>query len=75
MGVALRTSGEGYEEVIDLDTGERAYVHRLVALARGDPRRVVRSDVHHRSGVQWDNRPANLSCRRPHEHRARHLNG
>jgi hypothetical protein len=71
-GVRLGVSGEGYT-VVHGPEGERFYVHRLVAVAHYEPRRVVRCDIHHRDGVKCHNAPENLSPRRPWEHRTANL--
>lgn len=52
MTKTLMTSGEGYEEVTDGE--ERAYVHRLTAVAEYGFDAVTDMDVHHKE--MWDGR-------------------
>jgi len=57
--IQFNTVGEGYEEVVTPE-GERAYIHRLVAVAEYGFDAVVGNDIHHSNGVTWDNRPGNV---------------
>lgn len=63
MGTRVRppsvwTDTCGYE-VVEPD-GDRAPIHRLVAVAEYGFDAVADNDVHHRNNVPWDNRPSNL---------------
>jgi hypothetical protein len=47
-------------------------IHRLAAVAWFGYEAVVGKDVHHVSGIPWDNREDNLEPLDPSEHRRRH---
>jgi hypothetical protein len=53
-------------------------VHRLVAVANGEPLEKVFSGgeyhVHHKNGVPWDNRPENLELMTKSDHHSLHNN-
>lgn len=76
MAKTLTTNGGGYEEVTD--GKERAYLHRLTAVAEFGFDAVADMDVHHLE--MWDGRsvpflnaPDWLSPENPEEHRLEHL--
>lgn len=71
------TTGAGYVEARTRYRGtlDRVYIHQLLAIAEGaDPHDVFGggTHVHHHSGVEWDNRPDNVSLLTPAEHKAAH---
>jgi hypothetical protein len=66
---------EGYTYISTQFGDERWYVpiHRLVAVAEFGIEAVQEStDVHHRNGVPWDNRPENLGLMDHAEHARMH---
>jgi hypothetical protein len=70
----LRIDKDGYllwREYHD-GTRNRVLVHRLVAVAEYGFDAVADNDVHHKNGVQFDNRPSNLEPLDPSEHRRIH---
>lgn len=44
------------------------FVHRLLAVAEYGFEAVVGNDVHHKNGIQWDNRPSNIELLDHAEH-------
>lgn len=77
--VSYRTEAQhGYEQIkVSVDGATKTvHVHQLVAIREGaDPHKVFSSgtyNVHHKNGVQWDNRPDNLECVSSKEHSERH---
>ncbi|MFB6205744.1 MAG: HNH endonuclease [Haloglomus sp.] len=60
------SSNQGYELIWHDDHCVRH--HRLLAVAEHGIDAVADSEVHHRSGVHWDNRPDNLELVAPDEH-------
>ncbi|WP_226043428.1 HNH endonuclease signature motif containing protein [Natrinema sp. DC36] len=54
---------------------DKVYVHRLLAVAEYGFEEVVSKEIHHRNGVQWDNRPENLEVLTPADHRRLHHGG
>ena len=55
----------------------RVAVHQLLAISEGaDPRKIFSNGqyhVHHRNGIPWDNRPANIEVLSREEHARRHF--
>lgn len=76
----LEQRGDGYRRWRSWEPTEGreryVYVHQLLAIAEGaDPSRVFSGGewaVHHRNGLKWDNRPANLELREGDRHIAEH---
>lgn len=64
---------KGYTRLIHGD-GEFA-IHRLIAVAEYGYDTVVDNEIHHESGVGWDNRPSNIRPIEPGEHTALHSAG
>lgn len=66
----------GYAAWRDYDPDERrevyVAVHRLLAVAMFGFHEMDGKHVHHRNGVKWDNRPANLELRTPTDHAKHH---
>jgi len=64
------TRKDGYEEIRTQfnDDQYHVLVHRLVAVAQFGYEKVSDMHVHHESGIQWDNRPDNLSLVTNSEH-------
>lgn len=60
------STNQGYELIWHGDHCVRH--HRLLAVAEHGFDAVADKDVHHRNGVHWDNRPANLTLVDPSEH-------
>jgi len=76
MPKTLMTDGEGYEEVTDGE--DRAYLHRLVAVAEYGFDAVADMDVHHKEifdgrSVPFANAPEWVEPKDPMEHRIGHL--
>lgn len=70
----LRTSGEGYEYVVEERGGTPAYIHRLVAVAEyGFDAVTSDKDVHHEISVPWYNSGENLVVEDAYTHRVAHL--
>lgn len=70
----LRTSGEGYEYVVEERGGTPAYIHRLVAVAEyGFDAVTADDDVHHEISVPWYNSSENLRVENWYDHRTAHL--
>lgn len=65
----------GYAYWQDGHGGEKnsVYIHRLLAVAEHGFDAVADSEVHHKNGVGWDNRPDNIEPLTPKEHRQRHI--
>jgi len=55
----FNTVGDGYEEARDPE-GERVYIHRLIAVAEYGFDAVAGNDIHHKTGIPWDNRLSNV---------------
>ncbi|SEO73001.1 HNH endonuclease [Halorientalis persicus] len=70
----FRTNNLGYEEIRNEYQGERdsVLIHRLMAVAECGFDAVAGKDVHHENGIQWDNRPRNLSLMTRSEHVSEH---
>lgn len=71
------TDNDGYERVVARcgDQTRVVRVHQLVTIVHGeDPHIVFDNDtvVHHRNGVPWDNRPANLQVMTIEDHVSHH---
>ena len=71
---SLRVDKDGYRRWRVYHDGDYhgVAVHRLAAVAEYGFSRVAGRDVHHKNGVPWDNRPANLEPMDPSEHRRLH---
>lgn len=71
---SLRVDKDGYALWREYYDGEynRVAVHRLAAVAEYGFSAVVGRDVHHKNGIQFDNRPSNLEPMDPSEHRRHH---
>lgn len=51
----------GYEyAVCTLNQSDSIPIHRLVAVAEYGTEVVAESEIHHKNGIKWDNRPSNL---------------
>lgn len=69
----FKVNMNGYEVVRSWNrhTGrEEASMHRLLAYSMGLD--IKDKDVHHRNGVEWDNRPENIEALTRKEHRSIH---
>jgi len=64
----------GYPYWQDANSGEKesVYIHRLLAVAEYGYDKVSGSEVHHKNGIRWDNRPDNIEPLTPKEHREKH---
>lgn len=65
---------DGYERIATKYAGEqsRVYHHRLLAVAEHGFDAIRGKDVHHESGVPWDNRPGNLELLGKDDHQNVH---
>jgi transposase-like protein len=75
--VQYRTGSGGYVEVAAEVNGEtkRALVHQLIAIAEGaDPFDLFGGGhaIHHKNGLEWDNRASNLEVMGQSEHGKMH---
>lgn len=70
----LYTTANGYVEWKHEHDGDRygVYVHRLLAVAEHGFDAVAGNDIHHKNGVSWDNRPANLEPIDHADHASKH---
>ena len=74
--IRIDTKGNGYEEIQirTRDGIERLQHHRVLAYAWGNLDSPLFADdareIHHQSGIEWDNRESNLDALSPEEHRA-----
>lgn len=70
----FETRRDGYERWQTTVNGEcvDVLVHRLLAVSEFGLEAVCDKDVHHESGVPWDNRPSNLELLGRTEHIAHH---
>jgi len=66
---SLSMTGEGYEMWCDGE--DRVYVHRLLVVAEYGLD-ALSDDVHHHSGIPWDNRPENVKPMSRSEHQKEH---
>ncbi len=73
---AFRTEVDGYERwnFQSLYNNCQVRVHRLLAIAEYGVDEVVGKHVHHKNGIKWDNRPANIELLTPSEHMKLHAN-
>jgi len=69
------TKRDGYERVENTYCGdsERAYLHRLLAVAKYGLDELYGKEVHHRNGIPWDNRPENIGLMSEAEHQRHHV--
>jgi len=68
---SMTGSGYVYYRCRAAGTDDTVYVHQLAAILGGaDPREVFdpTREVHHESGIPWDNRPSNLSVEEREDH-------
>jgi|GEM_PF-1757404 len=76
--VAQRTLPSGYEYWTSKEGDDRTnrivYVHRLLAVAEYGFDAVADTDIHHRNGVPWDNRPENIALLSKSDHGRHHAN-
>lgn len=75
--VPLRMSSDGYEQWCDQSNDERkrVAVHQLLAIAEGENPHDVFSDenvIHHKNGLQWDNRASNVELMSISKHISHH---
>lgn len=63
-------TNSGYEE-IRINNGSIQH-HRLIAVSEWGFDCVVDRDVHHKNGLEWDNRPSNLELLEHGEHSKQH---
>ncbi|WP_226041225.1 HNH endonuclease [Natrinema sp. DC36] len=70
----FETSEQGYEwwRADTSDDVLRVYVHRLLAVSEHGFDEVTSSDIHHKNGIRWDNRPDNIDVKGVSEHRRHH---
>jgi len=70
----LFTDSWGYTRWKHEHDGDRygVYVHRLLAVAEHGFDAVAGNDIHHKNGVSWDNRPANLEPIDHADHASKH---
>lgn len=67
------TRGYEYWRSWNPDGEEIMYVHRLVAVAEYGFDAVAGNHVHHKNGIQWDNRPDNIEVKAEKDHLADHV--
>jgi len=69
-----RTAFNGYEEWKSKHNGKQdtALVHRLVVVAESGLPNTSDWVVHHKNGIQWDNRPCNLEVLTDSDHKKHH---
>ncbi|AGM11686.1 HNH protein [Halovirus HCTV-5] len=76
---SFSTTEDGYELWQAWDgepkTTRSVLVHRLVAVAQFGFEAVCGNQVHHKTGIKWDNRPSNLTLETPSDHASRHQEG
>ena len=72
--LSVRTSSNGYSAIRHIVNGEEheVKIHRLIAVAEYGFDAVIDHDVHHKSGVPWDNRRDNLELITRSEHMTLH---
>lgn len=74
----FETRPDGYEHWETRIDGEnhRVYVHQMLAIAEGlaEPSGLFggSKQIHHRNGIRWDNRPANIEILERHAHTTAH---
>ena len=72
---SLRISTLGYEvwDVSNSDEKIICYVHRLLAVAEDGLDEVNKdTEIHHKNGIPWDNRPENIETLNKEDHRKIH---
>jgi transposase len=73
---SFSTTKDGYEEWQawnpEREQPESVQVHRLVAVAQFGFDALRGNQVHHKTGIKWDNRPSNLTLETPSGHTSRH---
>jgi hypothetical protein len=75
-GVFMYVDQSGHVRIRDQHEGDRdqVYLHRLIAVAEYGIGEVAEKDIHHKSGIPWDNRPDNLIPMTRSEHSKLHAN-
>jgi transposase len=64
------TQDKGYE--MWYFSGNRVYVHRLLAVSEYGFEEVANKRIHHKNGIPWDNRPGDIEPLTREEHRYEH---
>lgn len=74
--ITLVSREHSYEVWNDNDASCQVRVHRLVAVAEYGFDEVKNKEIHHKNGIEWDNRPENLVPLTTTEHaKTHHKNG
>lgn len=71
-GARVATDGNGYEHFRE-SRNTSVQLHRLIAIAKFGYDAVVDNEVHHVSGVPWDNRLSNITIMAPGDHQRLHV--
>jgi len=70
---SLATRKHSYEVWNDNDAKSQVRVHRLLAVAEYGFDEVADKHIHHKNGIEWDNRPENIEPLSPGEHARTHF--
>lgn len=63
---------EGWYQYGEDGVQKKIYLHRLLAVAEHGLNAVRGSEIHHKNGIPWDNRPSNLKVVSRTEHMKEH---
>lgn len=75
FSLSIKTRNDGYERLQHQYKNDKYEIlhHRLVAVAEYGISAVSDMSVHHENGIEWDNRPENLTVLSDSDHRVEHL--